>query len=408
MSFPPVEEQLQQIRRGVAEILPEEALAEKLKKSAAEGRQLIVKLGCDPSRPDLHLGHAVVLRKLRQFQDLGHKAVLIVGDFTAMIGDPSGKSKTRPSLTFEETRENGRSYFEQATKILDSDPGKLEIRYNGDWLNEMSFADVVRLAGNYTVAQMLERDEFEKRYKAGEPISIHEFLYPLAQAQDSVELVSDIELGGTDQKFNLLGGRSIQEAVGQEPQVCITLPILEGTDGVQKMSKSLDNYIGITEAPEQMYGKALSIPDALIYRYAELATDIPADDLDEWKQYAETNPRDAKHDLALVIVKMYHGEEAANSARVHFERTVIQKDVPEELDEFSPDAENGVIGLVELIRQAGFAQSNGEARRLVQQNAVSLDGEKETDFARKIDLDAEAPFVLKVGKRRFVRVVHPG
>jgi len=407
-AFPSVEEQLQQIRRGVAEILPDEALASKLKKSAAEGQQLIVKLGCDPSRPDLHLGHAVVLRKLRQFQDLDHMAILIVGDFTAMIGDPSGKSKTRPSLTFEETRENGRSYFEQATKILDSNPNKLEIRYNGDWLNEMSFADVVRLASNYTVARMLERDEFEKRYKAGEPISIHEFLYPLAQAQDSVELVSDIELGGTDQKFNLLVGRSIQEAVGQEPQVCITLPILEGTDGVQKMSKSLDNYIGITEAPEQMYGKALSIPDALIYRYVELATDIPTDDLDEWKQYAEANPRDAKHDLALAIVKMYHGEEAAKDARAHFERTVIQKDVPEELEEFSPEAESGMIGLVELIRQTGFAQSNGEARRLVQQNAVSLDGEKETDFAREIDLAAEAPFVLKVGKRRFVRVVHTG
>ena len=408
MPFPPIEEQLQQIRRGVAEILPGEALVEKLKKSAANGRQLIVKLGCDPSRPDLHLGHAVVLRKLRQFQDLGHKAVLIVGDFTAMIGDPSGKSKTRPSLTFEETRENGRSYFEQATKVLDSDPDKLEIRYNGDWLNEMSFADVVRLASSYTVARMLERDEFEKRYKAGEPISIHEFLYPLAQAQDSVELASDIELGGTDQKFNLLVGRTIQEAAGQEPQVCITLPILEGTDGVQKMSKSLDNYIGITEAPEQMYGKALSIPDALIYRYVELATDIPTDDLEEWKQYAETNPRDAKHDLALAIVKMYHGEEAANSARAHFERTVIRKDVPEEMEEFVPKAETGTIGLPELIRQAGFAQSNGEARRLVQQKAVSLDGEKESDVSRMIDLAAEAPFVLKVGKRRFVRVVHPG
>ncbi|MCH7639696.1 MAG: tyrosine--tRNA ligase, partial [Bacteroidetes bacterium] len=229
-----------------------------------------------------------------------------------------------------------------------------------------------------------------------------------AKAQDSVELASHIELGGTDQKFNLLVGRTIQEAAGQEPQVCITLPILEGTDGVQKMSKSLDNYIGITEAPEQMYGKALSIPDALIYRYVELATDIPTDDLEEWKQYAETNPRDAKHDLALAIVKMYHGEEAANSARAHFERTVIRKDVPEELEEFAPKAENGTIGLLELIRQAGFAHSNGEARRLVQQDAVSLDGEKETDFAREIDLVAEAPFVLKVGKRRFVRVVHPG
>ncbi len=408
MHFPPVEEQLQHIRRGVSEILPEVALVAKLKKSMAEGRPLTVKLGCDPSRPDLHLGHAVVLRKLRQFQDLGHKAVLIVGDFTAMIGDPSGISKTRPSLTFEETRENGRSYFEQATKVLDADPGKLEIRYNGDWLNAMSFGDVVRLASHYTVARMLERDEFENRYKAGEPISIHEFLYPLAQAQDSVHLASDIELGGTDQKFNLLVGRSIQEAVGQVPQVCITLPILEGTDGVQKMSKSLDNYIGIAEAPEQMYGKALSIPDALIYRYIELATDIPTEKLDEWKQYAEVNPRDAKHDLALAIVRMYHGEASALAARAHFERTVIQKDIPAEIDDFVPNTESGTIGLVELIRQAGFAQSNGEARRFVQQNAVSLAGEKETDVERTVDLTSEAPFVLKVGKRRFVRVVHPG
>ena len=395
----------------MAEILPDEALVEKLKKSAAEGRQLIVKLGCDPSRPDLHLGHAVVLRKLRQFQDLGHKAVLIVGDFTAMIGDPSGKSKTRPSLTFEETRENGRSYFEQATKILDPDPEKLEIRYNGDWLNEMSFADVVRLAGNYTVARMLERDEFEKRYKAGEPISIHEFLYPLAQAQDSVELVSDIELGGTDQKFNLLVGRTIQEAVGQEPQVCITLPILEGTDGVQKMSKSLDNYIGITEAPEEMYGKALSIPDALIYRYVELATDIPTDDLDEWKQYAEANPRDAKHDLALAIVKMYHGEEAAHSARAHFERTVIRKEVPKEMETvviapgtFSLEPTR----LIDFMHASGSVSSLGEAKRMIRQNAVSIDVEKISDEHYRLSGLEKPDFVLKVGPRMFVTGVYDG
>ena len=405
--FPSVEEQLKHLRRGVEEILPEDALVEKLRKSVKSGKPLTVKLGCDPSRPDLHLGHAVVLRKLRQFQDMGHKAVLIVGDFTAMIGDPSGKSKTRPSLTFVETRENGRSYFEQATKILDDDPEKLEIRYNGDWLNKMTFADVVRLAGNYTVARMLERDEFESRYKAGEPISIHEFLYPLAQAQDSVELQADVELGGTDQKFNLLVGRSIQEALGQEPQVCVTLPILEGTDGVQKMSKSLDNYIGISEEPNEMYGKALSIPDELIYRYVELATDIPTADLPRWREYAVSNPRDAKHDLALAITRMYHGDEAAHAARAHFERTVIKKDVPEEMDDLIPQTDNGMVGLVDLMRQSGFAQSNGEARRLIEQNAVTIDGEKETDPSRSIDLRTEAPFVLKVGKRRFVRVVQP-
>ncbi|MDX1530323.1 MAG: tyrosine--tRNA ligase [Rhodothermales bacterium] len=400
--FPPLEEQLDQIRRGTAQIVPEDQLAEKLKRAEQTGRPLTVKLGCDPSRPDLHLGHAVVLRKLRQFQDLGHKAVLIVGDFTAMIGDPSGKSKTRPPLTMEETRENGRTYFEQAAKVLDTDPAKLEIRYNSDWLGEMGFADVIRLASNYTVARMLERDEFETRYKAGEPISVHEFLYPLAQGQDSVVLEADVELGGTDQLFNLLVGRSLQEAAGQDPQVALCMPILEGTDGVQKMSKSLDNYVGIAEAPEEMYGKTLSIPDALIYRYFELATDVPTSRLAELERFAAENPRDAKHELAWTIIRMYHGAEAADAARQHFERTVIQGDVPEEMDEVAVAGES--VGLLDLMRQAGFASSNGEARRFVQQNAVSLDGEKVTDPYHEVDL-AAAPLVLKVGKRRYARVV---
>ncbi len=399
-TFPPIDDQLAQIRRGTAQIIPEDALVEKLKRAEKTGTPLIVKLGCDPSRPDLHLGHAVVLRKLRQFQDLGHQAVLIVGDFTGMIGDPSGKSKTRPALTLEETRANGQSYFEQASKILD--PDRTTIRYNGDWLGKMSFADVIRLASGYTVARMLERDEFENRYKAGEPISVHEFLYPLAQAQDSVELESDVELGGTDQTFNLLVGRDIQSAAGQEPQVCLTMPILEGTDGVEKMSKSLDNYIGIAEPPEEMYGKTLSIPDELIYRYFELATDVPTGRLDEKKQFADENPRDAKHDLAWTIVRMYHGEEAADAARTHFEKTVIQGGVPDEMDEIAVEGET--IGIIDLMRQAGFVQSNGEARRLIQQNAVSIDDEKVTDPFADVDL-AAAPLVLKVGKRRFGRVV---
>jgi tyrosyl-tRNA synthetase len=400
-TFPPIDDQLAQIRRGTAQIIPEDALVEKLKKAEKTGIPLTVKLGCDPSRPDLHLGHAVVLRKLRQFQDLGHQAVLIVGDFTAMIGDPSGKSKTRPALTLEETRENGRTYFEQASKILD--PDRTTIRYNGDWLGEMSFADVIRLASGYTVARMLERDEFENRYKAGEPIAVHEFLYPLAQAQDSVELAADVELGGTDQTFNLLVGRDIQSAAGQEPQVCLTMPILEGTDGVEKMSKSLDNYIGIAEPPEEMYGKTLSIPDELIYRYVELATDEPTEKLPEWEQYAEENPRDAKHDLAHAIVRMYHGEEAADAARRHFEKTVIKGGVPDDIEDLA--VEGDTVGIVDLMRQAGFAKSNGEARRLVQQNAVSLDDEKVTDPYFEVDLSA-APLVLKVGKRRYARVVH--
>ncbi|MEM9663634.1 MAG: tyrosine--tRNA ligase [Bacteroidota bacterium] len=403
MTFPPIDEQLAQIKRGVEHIIPEEALIEKLKRAERTGTPLIVKLGCDPSRPDLHLGHAVVLRKLRQFQDLGHQAVLIIGDFTGMIGDPSGRSKTRPPLTLEDTRRNGRTYFEQAAKILD--PDRTDIRYNSAWLDDMSFSDVIKLAGTYTLARMLERDDFTKRYGAGTPIGLHELLYPLAQAQDSVAIESDIELGGTDQTFNLLVGRDVQQAVGMEPQVCLTLPILEGTDGVEKMSKSLDNYIGIDEAPAEMYGKTLSIPDRLIYRYFELATDVPTAELAGLRAYAEDDPRNAKHKLAWTIVRMYHGEAAAQAARDHFEKTIVQGEVPDDLEEFAPALENGSIGLLQLMNEAGLTQSNGEARRLIKQNAVSIDGAKVTDPQLEIDVAAQAPFVIKVGKRRFVRVV---
>ncbi len=403
-SFPPVEEQLRQIRRGVVEIIPETELVQKLERSYRTGKPLVVKLGCDPSRPDLHLGHAVVLRKLRQFQDLGHQTVLIIGDFTAMIGDPTGRSKTRPALTLEETRTNGRTYFEQASRILD--PERTIIRYNSEWLGKMTFRDVIELSARYTVARMLERDDFEKRYRAGEPIGIHEFLYPLAQAMDSVEIHADIELGGTDQRFNLLVGRDIQQAYGQEPQVCLLMPILEGTDGVEKMSKSLGNYIGITEPPEEMYGKVLSIPDHLIYRYFELATDIPTELLPAKKEFAERDPRNAKHELAWTIVRMYHGEEAANRARAHFERTIIRKEAPEDLEPFQPTPDEGsCIALVNLIVQAGLAASKSEARRLVRQNAVSIDGERISDEHLVIDLARQAPFVLRVGKRRFARIV---
>ncbi|NBB72503.1 MAG: tyrosine--tRNA ligase [Bacteroidetes bacterium] len=407
MEFPPVDEQLAQLRRGTEEILPEDALVEKLKSSREAGEPLIVKLGCDPSRPDLHLGHTVVLRKLRQFQDLGHQAILIVGDFTGMIGDPTGRSKTRPALTLEETRENGRTYFEQASAILD--PEKTRILYNSEWLEAMSFSDVIELAGKVTVAQMLERDDFDKRYSAGQPIGIHEFLYPLAQAQDSVHIEADVELGGTDQKFNLLVGRHLQQAVGQEPQVCLTLPLLEGTDGSEKMSKSLDNAIGISEPPEEMYGKTLSIPDDLIYRYAELVTDIPTADLPKVKAFAEANPRDAKHELAHTIVAMYHGEEAADAAREHFERTVVEGETPDDIEEFAPDVSGGAeIGLLNLMRAAGLTESNNEGRRMIKQNAVSIDGEKVSDTGLYIDVAEEAPFVLQVGKRRYVKVVANG
>lgn len=406
-SFPPVEEQLAQIRRGVEEILPEDALVEKLRKAEKTGNPLVVKLGCDPSRPDLHIGHAVVLRKLRQFQDLGHKAVLIVGDFTGMIGDPSGRSKSRPPLTVEETRENGRSYFEQASKILD--PDRVRIVFNSEWLGKMTFSDVIKLAGQYTVARMLERDDFEKRYKAGEPIGVHEFLYPLAQAQDSVDIHADIELGGTDQKFNLLVGRDIQQAYGQEPQVCITLPILPGTDGVEKMSKSLDNYIGISEPPEEMYGKTLSISDDLIYTYFVLATDSPTEELENLKAFAASDPRNAKHELARSIVRMYHGVEAADAAREHFEKTVIKGEVPSDIDTFQPTPDEETrIGILNLMSQAGLTESNGQGRRLVQQNAVEIDGEKVRDIGMQIDLATATPFILKVGKRRYARIVWNG
>ena len=402
MRFLPVDEQLAHIRRGTAQIVPEEGLVRKLERSRQTGKPLTIKLGCDPSRPDLHIGHAVVLRKLRQFQDLGHRAILIIGDFTAMIGDPTGRSKTRQPLTLEQAREYGQSYFEQAGRILDVGPEKLVIRHNSDWLGPMSFADVIKLAGQYTVARMLERDDFEKRYKSGEPISVHEFLYPLAQGQDSVELESDVELGGTDQLFNLLVGRSLQESAGQEPQVALCMPILEGTDGVEKMSKSLDNYIGITEAPEEMYGKTLSIPDALIFKYFELATDAPNGELEELRRFADEQPRDAKHRLAWTIVRMYHGQEAADGARQHFERTVIKDEVPDDIPEVA--LEGPGVGLIEAMRAAGFAASNGEARRFIQQNAVSVDGEKLTDPLTSISL-AEGPAVLRVGKRRYARLV---
>ena len=404
MPFPPVDEQLTILRRGTEEILPEEDLVEKLKTSRETDTPLTVKLGCDPSRPDLHLGHTVVLRKLRQFQDLGHRAILIVGDFTGMIGDPSGRSKTRPSLTLDETREHGRTYYEQATRILD--PEKTEILYNSEWLDAMRFSEVIELAAQYTVARMLEREDFKTRYDAGQPISVHEFLYPLAQAQDSVHIEADVELGGTDQRFNLLVGRHLQQSEGQDAQVCMMLPLLEGTDGTQKMSKSLDNAIGITEAPEDMYGKTMSIADALIYRYAELVTDIPTDRLPKVKQFAESNPRDAKAQLAHKIVEMYHGADAADAAAEHFQKTVVEGDVPDEIPEHRPDAEAGEeVGLLNLMRNAGLTESNSQGRRMIEQGAVSIDGETVTDTGLYVDVSTRAPFVLQVGKRRFARVV---
>ncbi len=390
------------IRRGISEILPEEEMARRLEESLKTSTALRVKLGCDPSRPDLHLGHAVVLRKMRQFQDLGHRAVLIVGDFTGMIGDPTGKSKTRPSLSLEETRKNGQSYFDQASHILDID--RVEIRYNSDWLSPMTFEDVIKLSARYTVARMLERDEFEKRYRSQEPISIHEFLYPLAQAYDSVAIESDVELGGTDQKFNLLVGREIQREFGQQPQIILTMPLLVGTDGEEKMSKSLDNYIAFNDTAEDMYGKTLSIPDHLIMPWFRLVTDVPGDRLADINAAMERgeNPRDFKRELARDIVAQFYDTEAASRAEAHFDHVIKNKQIPDDIDVFALPGDSDTL-LLDVLHQAGLVASKSEGRRLMQQNAVSAGDVKITDPTAPVPAGDE--IVVKVGKRRFVKIV---
>ena len=402
MKFLPIEEQLTLIKRGVEEILPEEELVEKLKKSKETNTPLIIKLGCDPSRPDLHIGHGVVLRKLRHFQDLGHQVVLVIGDFTAIIGDPSGRNKTRPQLSLEEAKKNAESYVKQSEAILDIDI--LKIVYNSTWLNIMRFSEVVQLASKYTIARMMERDDFTKRYKAEVPISIHEFLYPLAQGMDSVELKADLELGGTDQKFNLLVGRDLQREYGQEPQVIMTLPLLEGTDGVEKMSKSYGNHIGLHDIPEDMYGKALSISDDMIEKYFLLAVDADDDTMKEVRRQLDDNsinPRDVKRWLARELVTLYYDSETAVKAQEHFDRVFISKDVPDDMEEFKLTEE---IQLLDILKKSGFIRSKGEGRRLIKQNAIKLNGKICGD-----ELTALAPgcdeVVIKVGKRRFLKVI---
>jgi len=403
MKFPSINEQMDGIKRGIDELIPEEEMVKKLEKSVKTGEPLRIKLGCDPSRPDLHIGHAVVLRKLRQFQDFGHRAQMLVGDFTAMIGDPSGRNKTRPQLTETEIREYAQTYFEQAKIILDEK--NLDIVYNSDWLGKMNFSEVIQFSAKYTVARMLERNDFEKRYKSGVPISIHEFLYPLAQGMDSVALKSDVELGGTDQKFNLLVGRDLQNSYEIGPQVIITLPLLEGTDGVEKMSKSYDNYIGITDSAKQMFGKTLSIPDELIVRWFDLATDISQSELDEIKQKLENgiaNPRDLKRQLAREIIKVYYDETQAEQAQTAFDQIFIKKDVPGEMPEFAL-LENP-MWIVKILRECGAVQSGGEAKRMIKGGGVSIDGKKISTPDFDFELTSESA-VLKVGKRKFYRIV---
>jgi tyrosyl-tRNA synthetase len=390
----PAQQQLEIIRRGAVNIVPEDALLEKLK----SGRQLTIKLGCDPSRPDLHLGHAVVLKKMRQFQDLGHKVILIIGDFTGMIGDPTGKNKTRPPLTLAQTRENGKSYLEQVTLILRDDPELLEIRYNSEWLEPLDFEDVIRLAAKYTVAQMLTREDFSNRYSSGTPISLHELMYPLAQAYDSVAIKADVELGGTDQLFNLLVGRDIQREYDLEPQVVLTMPLLPGLDGVEKMSKSLDNYIGISEPADVMFSKLMKVPDPLLEQYLTLHTDLDV------KSTLETGAVEAHRRLARAIVADYHGADAVPNAEARFD-SVAKGGIPDQMPEVavsSDEFQSGSVGVLKLAVLAGFATSNGEARRLIQNRGLKLNGEAITDD--KLTLTLETPVVLQKGKNDFVRL----
>lgn len=395
-----IEESLKLLSRGAAQISPAGGLRDKLELAQRENRPLRVKLGVDPSSADLHIGHAVVLRKMRQFQDLGHKVVLIIGDFTATIGDPSGRNKTRPVLTLEQTRNNGETYVAQATRILDDDPEKLELRHNSEWLDPLSFADVIRLSTTYTVARMLERDDFSKRYKEGVPISVHEFLYPLAQAYDSVAIRADIELGGTDQLFNLLVGRDVQREYGQVPQIALTTPLLEGLDGVEKMSKSLGNYIGIFEAPEVMFKKAMQVPDKLLYRYAELCTLL---DLAELKILIDRDVKEAHRVFARELVRVYHDDAPIADAEQRYDY-VAQGGIPAEVPEFKVPADelaNGSIWICKLATLTGLSKSNGEARRLIQNRGLKLNGETVEDVQLQVGLDE--PVVLQKGKDTFVR-----
>jgi len=401
-----LEKQLEIIKRGTAEIVPEEELVQKLKKSIANNKPLHIKLGLDPTAPDIHLGHTVVLQKLRQFQELGHNVTIILGDYTGRIGDPTGKSETRKQLTEEQVLANARTYEKQIFKVLD--PNKTKVRFNSTWLAPLKFEDVIRLAATTTVARMLEREDFSKRFKENLPISIHEFFYPLMQGYDSVALEADVELGGTDQKFNLLMGRTLQKEFGQEPQIALMMPILEGLDGVNKMSKSLGNYIGIDEAPEEMYGKTMSIPDELMVRYFELVTPVPLEEVRAIAKGLEDgslHPRDVKMRLGKEIVSFYHGPEAAEKAEEHFKKVFQKRELPDEIEQFevSDDLyEEGVVALPRLLIQAGLVTSTSEARRLIKEGAVKIDGEKATD--PNLRFKPRDGMVIRAGKRRFTRL----
>ncbi|WP_270658865.1 tyrosine--tRNA ligase [Paraclostridium bifermentans] len=400
-----INEQLKIIKKGAAEIISEEDIVKKLEKSAKENKPLTIKLGLDPSAPDIHLGHTVVLRKMKAFQDLGHQVVIIIGDATGMIGDPTGKSAVRKQLSHEQVLENARTYQEQIFKILDRE--KTIVKFNSEWLQTMNFMDVANLASKYTVARMLERDDFKKRFASNQSISIHEFFYPLMQGYDSVAIKADIEMGGTDQKFNILMGRTLQKDYDQEPQIALLMPIIEGTDGVKKMSKSLGNYIGISEAPNDMYGKTMSIPDELIIRYFELVTDEHPDSIEAMKSDIEqdkVNPRDLKMKLAKEVVKLYHGEEKALEAEQYFKSVFQKKNIPDDIAEMEvsiEECEEGLFFIPKIVTGLKLSPSTSEARRLLKQGGIKLNGEKvEND---KIAL--ETGDIIQVGKRKFAKII---
>ena len=393
-----IEETLAELSRGTDEVLPDGGLAARLKK----GKPLIVKAGFDPTAPDLHIGHTVLINKMRQFQDLGHEVVFLIGDFTGMIGDPSGKNATRPPLSPEEIKANAETYEEQIFKILDEDRTRIE--FNSTWMNDFGAAGMIKLAARHTVARMLERDDFHKRYTSGQPISIHEFLYPLVQGYDSVALKADVELGGTDQKFNLLVGRQLQQDYGQEPQVVMTTPLLEGLDGVQKMSKSLGNYVGITDAPEDMFGKLMSISDDLMWRYFEVLSFRSLDDIAALKKKVDDgmNPRDAKFELGREIVARFHDEAAAERAQAAFIAQFQKGAMPDDMPEVTIDSSDGSLGIAHLLKAAGLVSSTSEAFRMIKQGAVRIDGERISD--RGLSIDVGSTNVFQVGRRRFARV----
>lgn len=397
-----IKEQINYLKRGVADLISESELEQKLKLAEKEKRPLRIKLGLDPTAPDIHLGHTVVLRKLKQFQDFGHEVYLIIGDFTGRIGDPTGKSETRKQLTSQEVKANAKTYQEQFSKVLD--PEKTKVVFNSSWLSDLNFEDVINLSSKYTVARMLEREDFSSRYNNEKPISIHEFFYPLMQGYDSVAIKADVELGGTDQRFNLLVGRSLQKEYGQDPQVVLMMPLLEGLDGVNKMSKSLGNYVGVNEKASEIYGKIMSLPDELIIRYYELVTDVSAEKIKEMKKILaenEVNPMKYKKELAFTVVEMYHGKSEANNAEEEFARVFSKGKLPEDIPEVEFEDEEK-IWIVKLIAKTGLVKSNGEARRMIKQGAVSIDGEKMKKMNQDIEL--KDGMIIQIGKRRFAKI----